>query len=262
MDGLRLILLAIGAVILALIYWMGTRGRRSARSRELEEAPAPETEGVSLSARTLSEEPSPEEVERSWKGLDPARREADGAAVSHDVMPEGDPPGDGGPALPGAESRDGQSTAAAAETDDRGEEMIVVVHVAAPRGRRLSGRDLIPALEEAGLEYGEMQIFHYRDEHGRAVFSAASMVKPGTLEPERMEEIATPGVSFFLRLPGPRDGVTAFDEMLTAATRVAARLDGELLDESRSVLTNQTAQHTRERIQLAALRAMQAPGTS
>ena len=60
--------------------------------------------------------------------------------------------------------------------------------------------------------------------------------------------LSSPGLTFFMRLPGPIDGKNAFDDMLSAAESVASFLGGELRDERRSVLTRQTTDHMRERI--------------
>ncbi len=49
-------------------------------------------------------------------------------------------------------------------------------------------------------------------------------------------------------LPGPQDGVAACADMLATARLLARRLGGEVLDESHSTLTPQTAQRIRERI--------------
>ena len=63
-----------------------------------------------------------------------------------------------------------------------------------------------------------------------------------------MDTLQTPGVSFFLSLPGPKDYMKAFDYMLETAQCFATNLEGELSDERRSVLTKQTIEHFRTRV--------------
>jgi len=53
---------------------------------------------------------------------------------------------------------------------------------------------------------------------------------------------------FFLTLPGPEDMMKAFDYMLETAQAVSKNLGGDVLDESRSVLTRQTLDHCRQQI--------------
>ena len=46
----------------------------------------------------------------------------------------------------------------------------------------------------------------------------------------------------------PNDPMTAFDYMVETAQCLAKNLNGELYDESRSVMTAQTLEHSRQRI--------------
>ena len=55
-------------------------------------------------------------------------------------------------------------------------------------------------------------------------------------------------VVFFLTLPGPEDMMQAFDYMLETAQAVSRNLGGDVLDESRSVMTRQTLEHCRQQI--------------
>ena len=51
-----------------------------------------------------------------------------------------------------------------------------------------------------------------------------------------------------LTLPGPENMTQAFDYMLETAQAVARNLGGDVLDESRSVMTKQTLEHCRQQI--------------
>ena len=73
-------------------------------------------------------------------------------------------------------------------------------------------------------------------------------VWPGTFSPDDMEFFLTPGVTLFLQLPGPVDGVEAFDDFVHTAERLAVELGGELRDEKRCVLTHQALMQVRESI--------------
>ncbi len=57
-----------------------------------------------------------------------------------------------------------------------------------------------------------------------------------------------PGISLFMVLPGPIEGVEAFDQMIAAARTLAQSLNGELLDESGSTLSIQRERYMREEI--------------
>ena len=64
-----------------------------------------------------------------------------------------------------------------------------------------------------------------------------------------MEEKTFAGVTFFLKLPGPTDALGALDKMLSICRRLASELEGDLKDEQHSVLTPQTMEHLRQRVQ-------------
>ncbi|MCC5810353.1 MAG: cell division protein ZipA [Ectothiorhodospiraceae bacterium] len=128
---------------------------------------------------------------------------------------------------------------------------IVVLHVVAGAGYCFTGPALVDAAKRVGLRHGEHSIFHHTMDtrSGRvAVYSMASMVEPGTFEPDRVEEMETPGVALFMQLPAPFDGLTAFEQMLETARRLADKLDGHVLDAQRCDLTQQSVEHIREEL--------------
>jgi len=100
-----------------------------------------------------------------------------------------------------------------------------------------------------GLKYGDMNIFHRLDVTTRATqFSIVSMLEPGTFDLSNMNEFETPGISFFLQLPGPDAPLVVFEDMLEVARNVAAALNGDLKDEHKSAMTAQTIEHLKQRI--------------
>ena len=133
-----------------------------------------------------------------------------------------------------------------------GPEEVIVINVMAKHGEMFAGRDLLPILLQQGMRLGSMSIFHkHRDSQGNGpvMFSMANMVKPGTFDVSQMEEFTTPGVSFFLQLPNSLGNMKCFEQMLNAANAIKQTLNGDLKDENRSVITRQTIEHCRQRIQ-------------
>lgn len=131
------------------------------------------------------------------------------------------------------------------------EEVIVINVLASEERGEFSGTVLKKLFEACGLELGDLDIYH-RHETGETTspvqFSVANAVEPGTFRPEDMEQMSTPGISFFMSLPGPSNNLQAFDFMLETAQAVVRNLGGELKDERRSVMTAQTIEHCRQRI--------------
>jgi cell division protein ZipA len=126
---------------------------------------------------------------------------------------------------------------------------IVTLFVAARAGHQLSGPDLVVAAEKAGLVHGYMDIYHRlvdgKPEVG-PVFSVANMVKPGNFDLTRLQELRTPGISFFMTLPAPVSALDAWDTMLPTAQRMAELLDALVLDEERNALGRQRIAHIRD----------------
>ncbi len=139
------------------------------------------------------------------------------------------------------------------EVDDfREPELVLVINVMAPKGEQFGGSDLLEIILNQGLRFGAMNIFHRHEEEsgdGEILYSMANIVVPGTFELAKMKTFSTPGVSFFLTLPMDANCIDAFEDMLTTAKIIAARLDGELKDENRSVLTPQIITHYRSKLQ-------------
>ncbi len=114
------------------------------------------------------------------------------------------------------------------------------------------GDDILCVASEVGMELGDMDIFHHygdNPEQQQVIYSMASMVEPGVFPIAEMDNFSTPGLTIFARLPGPKDGLSIFADMLYTAEQLANLLDGELRDETHSALSKQTISHIREEIQ-------------
>jgi cell division protein ZipA len=126
---------------------------------------------------------------------------------------------------------------------------VVSLYLAARAGQTLHGPDLVVAAEKAGLVFGHMNIFHRMvDNHPEQgpVFSVANLVKPGSFDMSRIQDLRTPGISFFMALPGPMPALDAWEALLPTAQRMAELLDAVLLDEERNALGRQRIAHIRE----------------
>jgi cell division protein ZipA len=138
--------------------------------------------------------------------------------------------------------------AAAAEKTPAAEELIVMNVIAAP-GTVFTGEAIFSILRGRGLKFGDMNIFHRTEPLTRAIhYSVANVVEPGTFDMADMEAFRTPGMCFFMQLPGPEHPAEAFEDMLSVAREVEEKLGGELSDEQRNRMTNQTVGHYRQRI--------------
>lgn len=209
MDGLRLLLLLFGVLVIAGVY-LYTRRQQQQR----DEPPALERRTPTMSA----DEPLAAE------------------------------PGSGDEALEDS-TDDSAEIAGDTEVAPTPQKIVTLRLVAKDRGA-FPGDALILSLRGIGMRHGKFGIFHRidGDDDERTVFSAASLVEPGSFDLENIKDQAIPGISLFLILPGPLEGAEAFDMMMEAARTLAQSLDGELLDESGSTLSIQRERYMREEI--------------
>lgn len=128
---------------------------------------------------------------------------------------------------------------------------VFMLNVVARDPEGLRGDDVLQILLACDLRFGDMNFFHRHEfEAGRGAiqFSVANMMQPGVFDIDNMGDLATPGLVFFLTLPGPEDMMKAYDYMLETAQAVARNLGADVLDESRSALTKQSLEHSRQKI--------------
>ena len=144
---------------------------------------------------------------------------------------------------------------APAEESDRtpqapaGLDQVVVIWVVAKAGERFGGNDLVKALADNGLKYGNDALFRKFDvDSGEELFSVVNGLEPGTFDLSDLEALSTPRVVMLLSLATTTSGPTAFSAMLDAAQDIAISLGGELKDENMGSMTAQTIEHCRQRI--------------
>ena len=235
-STLRIIIAVIGVVILVAIYFLGRprqprQGRRILFRNRADERVEPVIgEALDADDGSVGGAVPPQQGELDVE----LEREVDrlGTTVAASR---------GGPAQPTAGERPREIPV------DR----IVSLFVVAREGEVFQGSDIVVAAEKAGLRFGAMRIYH-RLADGRPdvgpIFSMANMVKPGYFDMARIGDMATPGVTFFITLPGPLGALDAWEAMLPVAQRIAELLGGELLDEDHNALGRQRVAGLREEL--------------
>lgn len=220
MDGLRWLLLVIGLLVIAGVYLYSRRGPSKQKKH---------------ASRLLRREPTLEDAPSD---------EPDGD-LEADLITESAPQPDHEPAFaPDAEP-------AAPSTQEKPvPQKIVALRIIARGGGTFRGDDLILNLRGIGMRHGKFGIFHRLDgpDESEAIFSAASLIEPGSFDLANIHDQEIPGISLFAVLPGPIDGVEAFDMLMAAARTLAQSLDGELLDETGSTLSIQRERYMREEV--------------
>jgi cell division protein ZipA len=256
-DKLRLIIGIACLVLIVAIYLLGKprkpkQGRRvDGRGSTTSASVASTTAGKAGGGRaepTLGE--MIEKDLRDAPGDQPAKPDVLERGPSDASAQDGSRPGPLRPSLISGAPRSPQpSQPTLGIRQDEQFDRIVTLYVAARAGHQLNGADLVVAAEKAGLVHGHMAIYHRlidgRPEVG-PVFSVANMVKPGNFDLTRVQEMRTPGISFFMTLPAPMLALDAWDAMLPTAQRMAELLDALVLDEERNALGRQRIAHIRD----------------
>lgn len=116
------------------------------------------------------------------------------------------------------------------------QERILWLRVMPPDRGQFSGRTLRQALASCGLVHGPQDIFHWADDDGRVIASAANLLRPGSFDLQTMDAHDYPGLHLFAVLPGPLTPLQTFNELLHLARDLAARLPGEVRDERGEVV--------------------------
>ncbi|MFQ3786535.1 cell division protein ZipA [Halomonas sp. A29] len=130
---------------------------------------------------------------------------------------------------------------------------IIVISVLSREAEGFSGEALLNLMLACGLRYSsDMGIFHRfetEDPESELQFSMVNVLKPGTFPIEAMDDFHTPGITLLMPLPGARDTAAAFEAMVETAMVIVRNLGGELKDENHSVMTAQTVEFARQRVQ-------------
>ena len=219
MTELRIGILVAGLLLLAAIWYFGTRPRKG-QGRKL-------SRGERQANGDRMEPTLGAQIERELADA-PDGADAEAVQTEMELLD-----GAVGPASPNSEL--GKRA-----NDDF--DKIVTLYIAARAGQVLRGPDIVVAAEKAGLTYGHMNVFHRlvesHPERG-PIFSVANIRKPGSFDMAEIQSLETPAIAFFLTLPAPVSALDAWDAMLPAAQRMAELLDGVVLDEQRNALGRQ-----------------------
>jgi cell division protein ZipA len=133
-----------------------------------------------------------------------------------------------------------KQTTASAQPVDLAKDLLIM-HVIAKPGQLFGSYDLLQTLSATGLQFGEMNIFHYYlpAALGRAkLFSVSSATEPGDFNLDKIGQFSCKGLTIFTNLRDVPDAKQAFESMLVAAEQLADDLDGQIYADSRTLMTD------------------------
>ncbi|MCG9576819.1 cell division protein ZipA [Vibrio tubiashii] len=129
---------------------------------------------------------------------------------------------------------------------------VIVLNVHCSGEEPFVGTKLFDSMQQNGLIYGEMDIFHRHADlsgTGKVLFSVANMMQPGTLKHDDPAEFSTKGISFFMTMPCFGDAEQNFKLMLKTAQQIADDLGANVLDDARNLMTPNRLDSYRAQIQ-------------
>ena len=133
-------------------------------------------------------------------------------------------------------------------------ENVLIIHLTPFEGAVIDGQSLLDAATQNDMRFGEMQIFNKYsdiDGSGEVQFSMANLVNPGTFDLGTIRQITVPGVTIFMIPEDQQDPLKSFDEMMRVVSNLSQALDLNVMDDTRSTMTPQTAEHYRQRAKAA-----------
>lgn len=245
MSELRWILLGLGVLVIAGIYfWESTKQKRNLRSR-VENYPSfnkdnisnirinPKKErniDISSALATFNAYLKQSRQSSSDTDIKADTVDADMETDKHDFLEEGH---ETGPLQQKSKKQE-----------------IMVIYITAKSSLAFKGPDILHALESADMQFGEMKIFHYygpdKKHTKRALFNLANIHEPGNFDIENMDRFSTNGLALFMCLPAEIGGDIAFEIMLDTAHNLAYLLGGELRGSDRKILVAEKLNKMRE----------------
>lgn len=275
MDDLRLFLLVIGAAIVIAVYVAGRRNHSPASDykqtqdsepwlQEIDERIAlgyhKQSEEVSVGGKMVGIKTTPADDKATENGSSPDYDELmyrlnqlESKRPRFTLQKQsGKPSKQTNKAGYIAKS----NTETAAVTASLGiDPLVIVLNVIARDGGQFDGQLVKSALDQLGLCFGDMSIYHYYPEgdpelgHKQpSLFSVASAVEPGRFDISDVTSFKTPGLSLILQLPGPMEGILAFELLQHVANVLARQLGGIVCDGTHRKITPQSTEHLKEQI--------------
>ena len=243
---LRFLLLILGALLVAGIYlWGSTKNKRNARIKY-------DPRHARFDPPKRRSNPRAATSSNGNDKLEPGPAECVDKVIMVDSEPLAELPAitrEGGDDARAPARQDDQleltfeaetAPAVLSATTGEPEEAIIAFYVRPRQGREFAGPAIVRAMNDVGLRFGEMNIFHHFGAGelptDLPLFSVANMVEPGYFDLQKIDNFTTPGLAMILRLPGPLDGPVAFELFLNTGQRLAKALSGGLYGEPQTLL--------------------------
>lgn len=136
-------------------------------------------------------------------------------------------------------------------SDEAAIDDVISVYVLASEGEALiKGEKILSASYALQLEHGEMKIFHRHSEtpEHKILFSMANIMTPGWFDIEKINDLETRGMSFFMQVNLVDHPSRVLDDMLICAHQMATMLGGVLCNPTREPLDEEFTLILRDKV--------------
>jgi cell division protein ZipA len=260
MFWLRPILLFAGALFIALLFWWERRRPRQAAAADgsavrSERAERPERTEPSFEAAAAAMAGNEREQRRALPVIDWSESSGPTSTPALAIAPRAARDG-------GAEGVTGEAADVAPRVTvevadppsmiidwpEENARRIVTLRIVPVGTERLPGRAVRQGLSACGFRHGQFGIFHLAADDGRVILSAASLVRPGTLDPAAMDFQRYAGLNLFAVLPGPLAAAQALERLGQVALELAGRVAGRVHDEHSTPIGTASVADWRRRV--------------
>ena len=215
-NEIRLVILVLGLIFIGWILWDGLRRR-------------PHHQGGTANGDDSKENEQDSDLSSSNSGVDTATQSDNPVQISD--LPEFKAPSQELETQHQQPHADQSQTSTTVFTQASQPPKIIIFHLIAHGKRVFGGFSLLQVLLEQGFYYGDMGIFHYYQkyhEQGKKLFSLAAATPTGDFPISDMASFQCNGLILFMYPEEHMHPATVFDEMVTAAEKLAKSLQADL----------------------------------
>ncbi len=123
---------------------------------------------------------------------------------------------------------------------------LIQLSIVSPTEGGFGGEDIFDVLNGVGLEYGNLQIFERLDSNRLVDFAVANIVNPGIFPKTDLTDFSCPGLSFFMQPRKVDHPSEVFEDFVRTFNFVALKLGGDMIDNQRQPLTDESLQQIRQ----------------
>lgn len=127
-------------------------------------------------------------------------------------------------------------------------DIAIGINVVTADGNPFTGNRIRALAEKCGLRLEPAGVFYARSAAGEVIYSLDNH-EPMPFMPEQLRAMNTRGITFLLDVPRVAGALEAFDAMLATARDFAAELDGTLVDDNRSQLSDASTAAIRKQLE-------------